>query len=151
VPDRDAAIVAANDSNYGLGASIWSSNIREAELLARRIKSGMVWINDGLYSHACPDAPWGGINLSGFGRSHGKHGLLDFVNIKHIGVQKQGKRDWNYPYTRLQAGVVDAGLELMHGPGGCQKIQAAGKLVYRWLANCIATSWKAGGKNELRP
>lgn len=121
----DDAVALANSSNLGLGASIWTSNLKEGERLARRIASGMVWINDGIYSHACPDAPWGGMRDSGFGRTHAKYGLLDCVNVKHISVESQGKRDWSFPYHSDRLAVVDKGIEVLHGSTLCGRIRAA--------------------------
>lgn len=120
----EEAVAAANNSHLGLGASIWTSNTKAGEQLARRIDSGMVWINDGIYSHACPDAPWGGVRASGFGRTHGKYGLLDFCNIKHIGVEGQGKRDWNFNYNTDRLEVVDKGIEVIHGKGIRERLGA---------------------------
>lgn len=129
----EEVIAMANSSHLGLGASIWTSDTRAGERLARRIHSGMVWINDGIYSHACPDAPWGGLRDSGFGRTHGKYGLLDFVNVKHIGVEGQGKRDWNYPYNEDRLAVVDKGIQALHGKTLRDRVRAALSMLPNFL------------------
>jgi succinate-semialdehyde dehydrogenase/glutarate-semialdehyde dehydrogenase len=129
VDNVDEAVALANHSRLALGASVWTSNLKAGEALAGRIRAGMVWVNDGLYSHACPQAPWGGLRDSGFGRTHSAVGLLDFVNLKHIGVDKQGARDWNYPYSKDRLAFVQAGLELCHGKGFTAKLRALGRAI----------------------
>ena len=71
--------------------------------------------------------------MSGFGRTHGKHALLDFVNTKHIGVEGQGKRDWNFPYSADRQAVIDGGLEVNHGSSLVGRARAAmGMLLPFW-------------------
>jgi acyl-CoA reductase-like NAD-dependent aldehyde dehydrogenase len=70
--DDEEAIRLANDSQYGLTASVWSKNTRRAARLARRIQAGAVTINDHLLSHGLTETPWGGFKDSGMGRGHGK-------------------------------------------------------------------------------
>src|SRR5262249_21326695 len=77
VSDEREAIRLTNESTLGLGASIWTQDTVKGERLAREIQAGMVWINDGLYSHVAPDAPWGGVKESGFGRMHSAAELRD--------------------------------------------------------------------------
>ncbi|HSA97754.1 MAG TPA: NAD-dependent succinate-semialdehyde dehydrogenase, partial [Candidatus Nitrosotenuis sp.] len=82
VDDEAEAIHLANDSPFGLGASIWTRDLEKAERLSRRIESGMVTINNVLISD--PRIPFGGIKHSGFGRELSRYGMLEFVNIKSI-------------------------------------------------------------------
>lgn len=124
VADADDAVAHANASPLGLGSSIWTNNLQYAEQLARRIEAGMVWVNDSLYTHICPDAPWGGMKDSGFGRMHSAVELLDLVYIKNIGLSKQGARDWNYPYGQQQLDSVRGGMELIHGGTIADKLKA---------------------------
>lgn len=120
----EEAVALANNCKLALGASIYTGDKAAGERLARRIRAGMVWVNDGIYSHACPDAPWGGLHNSGFGRTHGKHALLDFVNIKHIGSEGQGKRDWHFPYNTDRLELIDKGLTAVHGQDWSGKAKA---------------------------
>lgn len=76
------AIHLANDSNFGLGASVWTSDSQKAEKLALEIETGNLAINQILRSD--PRMPFGGIKQSGFGRELGREGILTFVNIKSI-------------------------------------------------------------------
>lgn len=117
VDTEDEAIELANDSEYGLSASIWTKNLTNAEDIARDLEVGTVFINDGLFSFACPQLPWGGLKKSGFGRTHSYFGLLDLVNIKHITIDSAGgaNRLWWYPYGKSRIEIAKAGADLLHG------------------------------------
>jgi len=84
--DENEAIKLANDSDYGLTASIWTKNIKKGEEIARKIEAGTVEVNrHGLSKAGCP---WGGYKLSGFGRIYSKEGIRQFMNTKHIWIVK---------------------------------------------------------------
>jgi len=94
----DEAITMANDSIYGLGGAIFSKDLPRAIDLAKRIRTGTVWINDYHLINAL--APFGGYKQSGVGRELGPHGLLEYSQVKHIHVdltQDRSKRFW-YDY-----------------------------------------------------
>ncbi len=82
VKDAAEAIATANDSVYGLGASIWTADKVNAEKLVSELETGNVFINDIVKSDA--RIPFGGIKRSGFGRELSEHGLMEFVNIKTV-------------------------------------------------------------------
>ncbi|WP_437185379.1 NAD-dependent succinate-semialdehyde dehydrogenase [Planctomicrobium sp. SH668] len=82
----EQAIQLANASEFGLGASLWSTDLDFAEKLAGRIESGMVFIND--YTKSSPEIPFGGIKRSGYGRELGEFGIHEFVNIKTVSLKK---------------------------------------------------------------
>ena len=83
VVDNEAeAIKLTNDSDYGLGASIWTEDIDKAERLSRAVESGIVVVNNVVASD--PRVPFGGVKKSGFGRELSRYGMLEFVNIKSI-------------------------------------------------------------------
>jgi acyl-CoA reductase-like NAD-dependent aldehyde dehydrogenase len=79
VRDEAEAISLANDSSYGLSASVWSRDIQRAERVARQIEAGSVIINDVAAQFGVPSLPFGGIKQSGAGRVHGKVGLMQFT------------------------------------------------------------------------
>lgn len=84
----DEAVRFANDSIYGLTASVWTGNIARGRRLAERIEAGTVMVNEVLYTHGIAQTPWGGVKQSGFGRTHGRAGLLELVSARHIHVNR---------------------------------------------------------------
>ncbi len=80
VKDDDEAVKYANDSEFGLGSSVWSRDIRRAEKVARQIAAGMVTVNNIEVSD--PRMPFGGVKKSGIGRELSRYGMLEFTNIK---------------------------------------------------------------------
>ena len=84
VPNLHTAIEEANDSEFGLGASIWTRNLGQADELARQVESGMVFINGVVKSD--PRMPFGGVKHSGVGRELSRYGLLEMVNIKTVEI-----------------------------------------------------------------
>jgi acyl-CoA reductase-like NAD-dependent aldehyde dehydrogenase len=80
--DDVEAIEIANDSEYGLGASIWTQDLDKAERLSNSVESGIVSVNNVVASD--PRVPFGGVKKSGFGRELSRYGMLEFVNIKSI-------------------------------------------------------------------
>lgn len=82
----DEAVRLANDSIYGLTASVFTSDISRGRALAERIDAGTVMINEVVYTHAVAQTPWGGVKKSGYGRTHGRLGLLELVTPQHIHV-----------------------------------------------------------------
>jgi acyl-CoA reductase-like NAD-dependent aldehyde dehydrogenase len=79
--DMDAMKIA-NDSQYGLGTSIWTEDLEKAEKLSRMVQSGIVSVNNVVISD--PRVPFGGVKNSGFGRELSRYGMLEFVNIKSV-------------------------------------------------------------------
>lgn len=96
----DQAVGLANDSLYGLTASVWTRNRSTAARLADRLETGSVTINDHMYSFTEPRAIWGGIKQTGIGRNHGPYGQLFLVNIKYISHDflRNGGPFWWFPY-----------------------------------------------------
>ncbi|RAI92046.1 NAD-dependent succinate-semialdehyde dehydrogenase [Algoriphagus yeomjeoni] len=82
VKNEDDAIALANDSEFGLGGSIWSENKERAEELASKIETGAVFINAMVASN--PHLPFGGVKKSGYGRELSRFGILEFVNSKTV-------------------------------------------------------------------
>jgi succinate-semialdehyde dehydrogenase/glutarate-semialdehyde dehydrogenase len=76
------ALALANDSDFGLGASVWTSDPAEQALAARRLESGMVFVNAMVAS--MPELPFGGVKQSGFGRELSAHGIREFCDVKTV-------------------------------------------------------------------
>ena len=84
VRDAEEAVRVANDSAYGLGASLWTRDLRVGEALARKIESGSVFVNGMVASD--PRLPFGGVKRSGYGRELSSYGIKEFVNIQTIWI-----------------------------------------------------------------
>ena len=96
------AIDLANDSPFGLSASVWSADLERAERVARSLVTGNVSINNVLATQANSGLPFGGVKDSGFGRYRGPFGLHTFSNVKSLVIDKQSAKselNW-YPYSR---------------------------------------------------
>ncbi|MEQ1642556.1 MAG: aldehyde dehydrogenase family protein [Pyrinomonadaceae bacterium] len=98
---EEEAIRLANDSEFGLTASVWTGNRARGERVAQRIEAGSVCVNEVLYTHGIGQTPWGGFKTSGRGRTHGREGLMELVQPQHIHVNKIAlMRDaWWMPYS----------------------------------------------------
>lgn len=105
------AVKFANDSIYGLTASVWGGNISRAEHLAEQIEAGTVMVNEVVYTHGIAQTPWGGMKQSGYGRTHGRMGLLEMVTPQHIHINRfPWVADvWWFNYSR-EAGKLFRGL-----------------------------------------
>ncbi len=88
VPNLETAVREANDSEFGLGASLWTRDLARADELARQLESGLVFINGAVKSD--PRMPFGGVKHSGVGRELSRYGLLEMVNIKTVQVYPGG-------------------------------------------------------------
>jgi len=116
VESEDEAIALANDSEFGLGASVWTTNRAKGERIAGRLESGMVWVNDHMFSHGACSCSWGGIKDSGLGRSHSKFGLYECVNIKLVSWEPSRTRDfWWHPYDEALGKAMRASAKLLYG------------------------------------
>ncbi len=86
VPDLDAALELANDTDFGLGSNAWTEDPQEQERFARELQAGMVFINGMTASY--PELPFGGIGTSGYGRELGDLGIREFCSAKSVWVGK---------------------------------------------------------------
>lgn len=101
---EEEVIRMANDTEYGLGASVWSKDLKRAERVARALKVGNVAINNHMLTEANPALPFGGKKNSGFGRYKGDWGLITFSNIKSVIMGPSDKviePHW-YPFTDVK-------------------------------------------------
>ena len=118
VGSEEEALERANDSNFGLGASVWTKDRAKGERMARRIESGMVWINDHSYSHGAAQCSWGGVKDSGLGRSHSKFGMYECVNIKHVAWEPSLTRNfWWQPYDDELGTALRSSAPILYGRG----------------------------------
>jgi acyl-CoA reductase-like NAD-dependent aldehyde dehydrogenase len=124
VDSEQEAIDLANDSRFGLGASVWTKDRAKGERMAHQIESGMVWTNDHSFSHGACVCAWGGVKESGVGRSHSKFGFYECVNIKQLAWEPGWARDmWWQPYDRKLGDAIRYSAQLLYSRNG-NRLQA---------------------------
>src|SRR2546428_1478829 len=84
VKDAEDALRVANDTDFGLGSNIWTSDVERGKKLAERVEAGLVFINGMVASHA--RVPFGGVKRSGYGRELSTYGIKEFTNIQTVWV-----------------------------------------------------------------
>ncbi|HUO26378.1 MAG TPA: aldehyde dehydrogenase family protein [Candidatus Aquilonibacter sp.] len=117
--DDDEAVRLANDSEYGLAASIWTRDGRRGEQLSRRIEAGTVMVNDVVSCFGISEAPHGGAKASGLGRTHGRFGLEEMVRLKYVDVDLTPtiKKVWWYGYGEAFRRQMDGFLDMQFARG----------------------------------
>lgn len=98
---EEEAIRLANDSEFGLTASVWTKDYAKGKRVATQIEAGSVCVNEVLYTHGIGQTPWGGFKNSGRGRTHGQIGLMELVQPQHIHVNRFAilPDAWWFPYS----------------------------------------------------
>ncbi|HEX8737645.1 MAG TPA: aldehyde dehydrogenase family protein [Pyrinomonadaceae bacterium] len=98
---EEEAVQLANDSEFGLTASVWTRDLTKGKRVAEKIEAGTVCVNEVLYTHGIGQTPWGGFKNSGYGRTHGRQGLLELVQPQHIHVNRFAilPNAWWLPYS----------------------------------------------------
>ncbi|MDR2403207.1 MAG: aldehyde dehydrogenase family protein [Spirochaetaceae bacterium] len=127
VGDDEEALSIANDSPYGLTASVWSRDRRRAKELAVRINAGAVMINDHLMSHGLAETPWGGFGASGLGKTHGEPGFREMLKVQVVvdDILPGVKRNlWWQPYSDAVFRGIRAITDLLAGPSPGKRLRA---------------------------
>ena len=119
IDDEDEAIRLANDSQFGLGASIWTADKDKASAMADRLETGNVWINDHMYTPGVSQCSWGGVKDSGLGRSHSKFGFYESVEIQvQAATPVREASMWLHPYDETVGPAIRATIDLLYAKGG---------------------------------
>jgi acyl-CoA reductase-like NAD-dependent aldehyde dehydrogenase len=119
VADAEEAIRLANDSPYGLGASVFSKDAARGEAVARRIDAGAVCINDALVNYSALELPMGGVKSSGLGSRHGAGGIRKYTQQQSLLISRlHPRRDIHmYPYRAKMTGVLGRLVRVLYGRG----------------------------------
>jgi succinate-semialdehyde dehydrogenase/glutarate-semialdehyde dehydrogenase len=123
VSGDDEAVALANDTEYGLNASVWVRDVRRGRAIARRIAAGTVNVNEGyIAAWATPGAPMGGQKASGLSRRHGVEGLLKYTEAQTIAVQRLAHAGLGFARVyqldgATWTGAFTAGLKVLKAAG----------------------------------
>ena len=119
VADADEAIRLANDSEFGLQASVWTGSRSRGEKIARRIEAGVCLVNDAQLNFMAMRAPMGGWKSSGVGSRHGAHGIRKYCKTQTLVVNRFPlSRDMHmFPYTAKVTRLMGRSVKLMYGRG----------------------------------
>lgn len=121
VESEEQAVAMANDSHLGLNAYVFTSDRERGRRLAGQVSAGSVVVNDVLTNFACPEAPFGGVRQSGFGRVHGEDALRDMAEVRHLSFDRirPPSRDplW-YPYSDKAYDLVHKGMRVLFSRRG---------------------------------
>jgi succinate-semialdehyde dehydrogenase/glutarate-semialdehyde dehydrogenase len=124
---EDEAVALANDSEFGLAASVWSGNRKRGEAVARRIHAGTVMVNDLITCFGISEAPHGGIKASGIGRTHGRFGLEEMVWPKYVDsdLMPRMKKLWWYGYGPAFMQQMGGFIELLFNKDLTKRLRGA--------------------------
>jgi acyl-CoA reductase-like NAD-dependent aldehyde dehydrogenase len=120
VADVEQAVQLANDSTYGLQASVWTSDVKRGEALARRIEAGVVCVNDAQMNYSALNLPMGGWKASGLGTRHGANGIRKYCKVQSLMITRRAlKREpFMFPYRARRTLMLRRFLRLFYGRGG---------------------------------
>ncbi len=123
----EEAVRLANDSDFGLAASVWTRSRQRGEAMAKKIKAGTVMLNDMISCFGIAEAPHGGFKQSGIGRTHGEMGLQEMVQVKYVDVDLMPNMSkvWWFGYGKQYQQQMGGFVDLLFGSGWGAKLKGA--------------------------
>jgi succinate-semialdehyde dehydrogenase/glutarate-semialdehyde dehydrogenase len=124
--NAEEALAIANDTAFGLGASVWTGDRRRGERLGRRIESGAVLVNDATSYVGASEVPHGGMKESGIGRTHGEFGMRETCRARFVGSDwfDAIRKPWWFGYQGESMEARDAFLRFAFAPSWVDRIRA---------------------------
>jgi len=132
VENEDEAIARANASRFGLTASVWTGDIKRGARIARKLRAGVVTVNNHAFTGALPSAPWSGYGESGYGITNSPLALDALTRPRFTLLDRNGaaRELWWYPYTATLLTVLSSMAVLRSGTSGLSaKLRALWNLV----------------------
>ena len=119
IDNAEEGVRLANDSDYGLQASVWTGDIDRGEALARRVQAGVVCVNDAQVNYTALNLPMGGWKTSGIGTRHGSAGIRKYTKVQSLLVTRWAltHEPYMFPYKALQTKLLRGFLKLLYGRG----------------------------------
>jgi acyl-CoA reductase-like NAD-dependent aldehyde dehydrogenase len=125
VKDAEEAVRRANDSPFALAASVWTKEAKKGRAIAQRLRAGAVMVNDAISYFGIAEAPHGGCGASGWGRTHGRAGLMEMVQTKYVDVDglPRSEKPWWYRYGGDLERAADTFLQFEFSGGVAAKLR----------------------------
>ncbi|MGC1687627.1 MAG: aldehyde dehydrogenase family protein [Candidatus Acidiferrales bacterium] len=126
VKSADEAVALANDSEFGLSASVWTGDSERGKAIASRLRAGSVMVNDVASYYGVCEAPHGGSGASGWGRAHSRLGLLEMVRVKYVDLDRLPRtpKAWWYGYSGDLSAAADRFVDLLFAPSWRRRMAA---------------------------
>ena len=127
VGDAEEAVRMANDSIFGLAASVWTRDAKRGREIAGRLRVGSVMVNDVASYYGITEAPHGGRGASGWGRVHSRRGFAEMVHVKYVDEERLPRlaKSWWFGYSGALADAADRFIQMFFAPSWKRRMNAA--------------------------